>query len=91
MVLNKNLDVVDLIDQSDGLLSNTITSIHVDQNDDIYSTSLLSASKIKLSNSVTSFTEANGIRSCQKIKKIDNKIYLVLRRIFSVLMKVHLH
>ena len=76
MVLNKNLDVVDLIDQSDGLLSNTITSIHVDQNDDIYSTSLLSASKIKLSNSVTSFTEANGIKGLvQKIKKIDNKIY----------------
>ena len=76
LVLNKNLDVVDLIDQSDGLLSNTITSIHVDQNDDIYSTSLLSASKIKLSNSVTSFTEANGIKGLvQKIKKIDNKIY----------------
>ena len=35
MVLNKNLDVVDVIDQRDGLLSNTITSIYVDQNDDI--------------------------------------------------------
>mgnify|MGYP000313848013 CR=1 FL=1 len=76
LVLNKNLDVVDVIDQRDGLLSNTITSIYVDQNDDIYSTSLLSASKIKLSNSVTSFTESNGIKGLvQKIKKIDDKIY----------------
>ena len=71
LVLNKNLDVVDVIDQRDGLLSNTITSIYVDQNDDIYSTSLLSASKIKLSNSVTSFTESNGIKGLvQKIKKL---------------------
>ncbi|MBF11214.1 MAG: hypothetical protein CMC63_03190 [Flavobacteriaceae bacterium] len=76
IIIDSKLNIVDLIDQRDGLLSNTITSIYIDQNDDIFSTSLLSASKIKLSNSITSFTESNGIKGLvQKIKKVDNKIY----------------
>ena len=54
----------------------SITSIHIDTNDDLYTTSLLSASKIRLSNSITSFGESNGIKGLvQSIKKIKGDIY----------------
>jgi len=76
MIIDDQLKVVDLIDLNDGLPSNTITSIHIDINDDLYTTSLLSASKIRLSNSITSFGESNGIKGLvQSIKKINGEIY----------------
>ena len=76
MIVDNQLKIVDLIDLNDGLPSNTITSIHIDINDDLYTTSLLSASKIRLSNSITSFGESNGIKGLvQSIKKIKGEIY----------------
>ena len=76
LILNEQLEIVDLIDQSDGLLSNTITSIFVDKNDDIFVTSLLSASKVKLSNSITSFDQSTGVKGLvQTIKKFDDGLY----------------
>ncbi len=76
MIVDDKLKIVDLIDLNDGLPSNTITSIHIDINDDLYTTSLLSASKIRLSNSITSFGESNGIKGLvQSIKKIEGEIY----------------
>ena len=62
MIVDDQLKIIDLIDLNDGLSSNSITSIHIDTNDDLYTTSLLSASKIRLSNSITSFGESNGIK-----------------------------
>ena len=76
IILDDKLNIVNLVDLSDGLLSNTITSVFSDINDDLYITSLLSASKIRLSNTITSFGESNGIKGLvQRIKKINNKIY----------------
>ena len=76
MIIDDKLKIIDLIDLNDGLSSNSITSIHVDTNDDLYTTSLLSASKIRLSNSITSFGESNGIKGLvQSIKKIKGDIY----------------
>ena len=76
MIIDNKLRIVDLIDLEDGLPSNTITSIYIDINDDLYTTSLLSASKIRLSNSITSFGESNGIKGLvQSIKKINDEIY----------------
>ena len=76
MIIDDQLNIVDLIDLNDGLPSNTITSIYIDINDDLYITSLLSASKIRLSNSITSFGESNGIKGLvQSIKKINDEIY----------------
>ena len=76
LIVDNKLRIVDLIDLEDGLPSNSITSIHIDINDDLYTTSLLSASKIRLSNSITSFGESNGIKGLvQSIKKINDEIY----------------
>ena len=76
LILDTKLNIVNLVDLSDGLLSNTITSIFIDKNDDLYTTSLLSASKVRLSNTITSFGESNGIKGLvQRIKKINDKIY----------------
>lgn len=86
LILDTNLNIVNLVDLSDGLLSNTITSIFIDKNDDLYTTSLLSASKVRLSNTITSFGESNGIKGLvQRIKKINNKIYFsTTEDVFSV-------
>ena len=46
LLVDKNLNIIRQIDQRDGLLSNTITSIFIDSKDDIYLTNLLSAAKI---------------------------------------------
>ena len=52
----------------------------------MYTTSLLSASKVRLSNTITSFGESNGIKGLvQRIKKINDKIYFsTTEDIFSV-------
>ena len=86
LILDTQLNIVNLVDLSDGLLSNTITSIFVDKNDDLYTTSLLSASKVRLSNTITSFRESNGVKGLvQRIKKINDKIYFsTTEDIFSV-------
>lgn len=76
LILDKKLNIIDLIDVSDGLLSNTITSIFIDQNDDIFTTSLLSASKIKFSNAITTFDQSTGVKGLvQTIKSFDDGIY----------------
>ena len=76
LLLNENLEIIDKIDLSDGLLSNTITSIHRDLNDDLYLTSLLSASRIKMNNAVTTYDESYGIKGLvQKIKNFSEGIY----------------
>ena len=86
LILDTKLNIVNLVDLSDGLLSNTITSIFIDKNDDLYTTSLLSASKVRLSNTITSFGESNGIKGLvQRIKKINDKIYFsTTEDVFSV-------
>ncbi|MEK9613551.1 MAG: SpoIIE family protein phosphatase [Flavobacteriaceae bacterium] len=77
LILDEHLNIIDLLDQNDGLLSNTITSLFIDSNDDLYLTSLLSACKVKMNNSITAFNESDGIKGLvQKIKKLDQSLYL---------------
>lgn len=76
ILLDDTLKIVDQIDLSDGLLSNTITSIHRDSNDDLYLTSLLSASRIKMSNAITTYDQSYGIKGLvQKIKNFSDGLY----------------
>ena len=58
----------------------------------MYTTSLLSASKVRLSNAITSFGESNGIKGLvQRIKKINDKIYFSTTEDILVLRVVILH
>ena len=70
LILDEKLNIVDLINQEDGLLSNTITSFFIDVNDDLYLTSLLTSSKVKMNKSLTIYNESDGIKGLvRKIKR----------------------
>ena len=76
LLVDKNLKIIRQIDQKDGLLSNTITSIYIDSQDDIYLTNLLSAAKINANSAYTVFDKNDGIKGLvRKIEKINNRLF----------------
>jgi len=76
LILNPQLDIINLIDQSDGLLSSQITSMFIDKNDDLFITNLLSAAKIDFDNSITEFDRSKGVKGVvTNIKRLNDKIY----------------
>ena len=76
LILDEKLNIVDLINQEDGLLSNTITSFFIDVNDDLYLTSLLTSSKVKMNKSLTIYNESDGIKGLvRKIKRLNNQLF----------------
>jgi hypothetical protein len=76
LLVDKNLNIIRQIDQKDGLLSNTITSIYIDSQDDIYLTNLLSAAKINANSAYSVFDKGDGIKGLvRKIEKINNRLF----------------
>lgn len=76
LILDEGLNIVDQINQDDGLLSNTITSFFIDINDDLYLTSLLTSSKVKMNKSLTTYNESDGIKGLvRKIKRLNNQLF----------------
>ena len=62
LILDDNEKIINLIDETDGLLSSQITSLFIDKNDDLFITNLLTSSKIDFDNSLTSFDRSKGIK-----------------------------
>ena len=76
LLVDKNLSIIGQIDQKDGLLSNTITSIFIDSQDDIYLTNLLSAAKINANSAYSVYDKDDGIKGLvRKINKINNQLF----------------
>ena len=76
LILDNNLNIINLIDESDGLLSSQITSMFIDDNDDMFVTNLLSSAKIDFDNSLTEFDRTEGVKGVvTKIKRLNNQIY----------------
>ena len=76
LLVDKNLSIIRQIDQKDGLLSNTITSIFIDSQDDIYLTNLLSAAKINANSAYSVYDKDDGIKGLvRKINKINNQLF----------------
>lgn len=76
LILNSNLEIVNLINESDGLLSSQITSMFIDENDGMFITNLLSSAKIDFDNSLTEFDRSAGVKGVvTKIKRIDDELF----------------
>ena len=76
LILDNNLEIINLIDESDGLLSSQITSMFIDDNDDMFITNLLSSAKIDFDNSLTEFDRTEGVKGVvTKIRRLNNQIY----------------
>ncbi len=76
LILDEKLKIVDQINQKDGLFSNTITSFFIDVNDDLYLTSLLTSSKVKMNKSLTTYNQSDGIKGLvRKIKRLNNQLF----------------
>ncbi len=86
LILNQQQEIINLIDESDGLLSSQITDLFIDANDDLFVTNLLTAAKINFDNSLTTFDRSEGIKGVvTKIKRLNDKIFFsTTEDIFSV-------
>ena len=86
LILDDNEKIINLIDETDGLLSSQITSLFIDKNDDLFITNLLTSSKIDFDNSLTSFDRSKGIKGVvTKIRRVNNQIHFsTTEDIFSV-------
>ena len=86
LILDDNEEIINLIDETDGLLSSQITSLFIDKDDDLFITNLLTSSKIDFDNSLTSFDRSKGIKGVvTKIRRVNNQIHFsTTEDIFSV-------